>query len=167
VAQPDPAPALRDDAWNSEQRDEVPLQRADRNFTDLLQELRVVFTGVQILFGFLLTLSFSPRFEDLDGFQHTVFVVTLVSVALTSTFLLAPVAAHRILFRRGRKPELVDWAHRCACAGLAALALTLTAGLLLVLDLAVGRPTALAVSGALLAVTAVTWLLVPLRMRRS
>jgi hypothetical protein len=167
VSQLDPAPAARDDAWNSENRDEVPLQRADRNFTDLLQELRVVFTGVQILFGFLLTLSFSPRFDTLDGFQHVVFVVTLVSVAVTSMFLLAPVAAHRILFRRGRKAELVGWAHRCACAGLAALALTLTAGLLLVLDLAVGRPGALVISGALLAGTVVTWLLVPLRMRRS
>jgi hypothetical protein len=163
----DRAPALGDDAWNSEHRDEAPLRRADRNFTDLLQELRVVFTGVQILFGFLLTLSFSPRFATLDGFQHTVFVTTLVCVALTSTFLLAPVAAHRVLFQRGFKRELVGWAHRFAVAGLVSLALTLAAGLLLVMDMAIGRPSALALVAGLLAVTAVSWLLVPLRIRRS
>jgi hypothetical protein len=162
----DRAPVLGDDAWNSEHRDEVPLQRADRNFTDLLQELRVVFTGVQILFGFLLTLSFSPRFDALDGFQRGVFVTTLVAVALTSTFLLAPVAAHRVLFQRGRKRELVGWAHRCAVAGLVSLALTMAAGLLLVLDMAIGRGAAFALVGGLLVVTAVTWLVVPLRVRR-
>src|SRR5690349_812141 len=154
---------LADDAWNSEQRDEVPLQRADRNFTDLLQELRVVFTGVQILFGFLLTLSFSPRFDALDEFQRAVFVTTLGSVALTSTLLLAPVAAHRVLFQRGRKRELVGWAHRCAVAGLVSLAVTMSAGLLLVMDMAIGRVGALALVAGLLGVTVVTWLVVPLR----
>jgi hypothetical protein len=163
----DPTPVLGDDAWNSEHRDEVPLQRADRNFTDLLQELRVVFTGVQILFGFLLTLSFSPRFATLDGFQRTVFVTTLVAVALTSTFLLAPVAAHRVLFQRGRKRELVGWGHLCAVAGLVSLGLTMAAGLLLVLDMAIGRAGALALVAGLLAIMVVTWLVVPLRVRRS
>jgi hypothetical protein len=163
----DPAPLRGDDAWNSEHRDEVPLQRADRNFTDLLQELRVVFTGVQILFGFLLTLSFSPRFDTLDGFQHAVFVITLASAALTSTLLLAPVAAHRVLFQRGRKRELVGWGHRLAIAGLVSLGLTLSVGLLLVMDMAIGRPGALALVAGLLTVTVVTWLVVPLRVRRA
>jgi hypothetical protein len=169
VTQLDPGslPVLRDDAWNTEQRDEVPLRRADRNFAELLQELRVVFTGVQILFGFLLTLSFSARFDALDGFQHAVFLVTLVLAALTSTFLLAPVAAHRLLFQRGLKRELVTSGHRFAMAGLVALALTLSSGLLLVLDMSVGRVEAIAATSALLVLTALIWLWVPLRLLRG
>jgi hypothetical protein len=163
---PRPAPELRDDAWNTEHRDEAPLNRADRNFAELLQELRVVFTGVQILFGFLLTLSFSARFDSLDAFQHAVFVSTLVCAAVCSTFLLAPVAAHRLLFQRGLKRELVVGGHRSAMVGLVALALTLSSGLLLVLDMAVGRVWALAATAGLLLLTATTWLLLPLRLRR-
>lgn len=156
-----------DDEWNVEHRDEMPLNRADRNFAELLQELRVVFTGVQILFGFLLALSFSQRFAELDGFQRTVFVVTLVCAALTSMFLLAPVAAHRLLFQGGRKRELVLTTHRFALAGLLALALTMAAGLLLVLDLTVDRWLAITLAVALLVGTAVLWLAVPLRLHRS
>jgi SNF family Na+-dependent transporter len=156
-----------DDAWNIEQRDEVPLRRADRNFAELLQELRVVFTGVQILFGFLLALSFSQRFAELDGFQRTVFVVTLICAALTSMFLLAPVAAHRLLFQDGRKRELVTTTHRFALAGLLALAFTMAAGLLLVLDLTVPRWLAVTLAAALLVGTAVLWLAVPFRLHRA
>ncbi|MCO1658067.1 DUF6328 family protein [Pseudonocardia humida] len=163
----DAAPVPGDDAWNAEQRDEGPLRRADRNFAELLQELRVVFTGVQILFGFLLTLSFSARFDALDPFQHAVFMVTLVCAAVSSTLLLAPVAAHRTLFQRGLKRELVASGHRFAIAGLTALAVTLSSGLLLVLDMAMGRGWALGATGALLALFAATWLWVPLRLRRG
>ncbi|MCW0212074.1 MAG: DUF6328 family protein [Pseudonocardia sp.] len=157
---------LRDDAWNTEHRDEVPLRRADRNFAELLQELRVVLTGVQILFGFLLTLSFSERFTRLDDVQHAVFVVTLVAAALASTLLVAPVAAHRVTFQRGRKRELVRWVHRLATAGLACLALTMASGVLLVLDIAAGRPVAVTVTGGLLVVTCALWVVAPMRLRR-
>ncbi len=159
-------PKLRDDAWNSRHRDEVPLRRADRNFAELLQELRVVLTGVQILFGFLLTLSFSARFADLDTFQHTVFVITLTAAALSSTLMVAPVAAHRLLFRRGRKRELVEYGHRCTLAGLLMLGITLVAGLLLVLDMGIGRVAASVLAGSLLALMVALWLVVPLNLRR-
>jgi hypothetical protein len=161
------APAVVcDDAWNAAQRAEEPLQRADRNFAELLQELRVVLVGVQILFGFLLTLSFSARFDDLDDVQHVIYVVTLAFAALSSTLLVGPVAAHRVLFQRGRKRELVRAGHRMALAGLAFLALTLASSLLLVLDIAVGRWGAVLLTAGLLVTTAVLWLGIPLRMRR-
>ncbi|WP_205346921.1 DUF6328 family protein [Pseudonocardia broussonetiae] len=159
------AGGCRDDAWNARERAEEPLQRADRNFAELLQELRVVLTGVQILFGFLLTLSFSARFDALDAVQHAVFVVTLSAAALSSTLLVAPVAAHRLLFQRGRKRELVRCGHRMVLAGLTALAVTLAAGLFLVLDIALGRASAAGMTGGLLLVTALLWVGVPLRMR--
>ena len=82
----------RDDRWNTHHRSEAPLKRADRNFAELLQELRVLFTGVQILLGFLLTLAFSPGFPGLDGFRHAVYVVTLLAAASSSGLLIAPVA---------------------------------------------------------------------------
>jgi len=104
-----------DDAWNIEHRAEMPLQRADRNLAELLQELRVAQTGVQILFAFLLTLSFTDRFVTIDGFQRGVYVFTLVTSATTVALLVAPVAVHRLLFQRGRKRELVHVGHRMAC----------------------------------------------------
>src|SRR3954471_3699967 len=99
-------------------RNETPLRRADRNFGELLQELRVAQTGVQILFAFLLTLSFTDRFAAIDGFQRGVYVFTLVTSAMTVALLVAPVAVHRLLFQRGRKRELVYVGHRLAVTGL-------------------------------------------------
>ncbi|MCE3552920.1 DUF6328 family protein [Pseudonocardia sp. RS11V-5] len=153
--------------WNTRHRAEGPLNRADRNFAELLQELRVVFTGVQILFGFLLTLSLSDRFKDLDAMQHALFVATLAGAATSSTLIVAPVAAHRILFQRNRKRELVRHGHQLALAGLCSLALTLSAGLMLVLDIAVGRLAGIVGTATLLTATAMLWVLVPLYLRRD
>jgi hypothetical protein len=153
--------------WNTRHRAEGPLNRADRNFAELLQELRVVFTGVQILFGFLLTMSLSERFKDLDEVQHALFVATLAGAAASSCLIVAPVAAHRILFQRNRKRELVRAGHRLALAGLGFLALTLAAGLMLVLDIAVGRVAGIVGTALLLSATLVLWVLFPLYLRRD
>jgi hypothetical protein len=159
-------PLVCDDAWNTEHRAEAPLQRADRNFAELLQELRVAQTGVQILFAFLLTLSFMDRFAAIDAFQRGVYVFTLVASAVTVALLIAPVAVHRLLFQRGRKRELVRVAHRLALSGLLSLAATMLAGMLLVLDVVVGRVAAVSVIAALAAVFVGLWVGVPLRLRR-
>ena len=113
-------PPVCDDEWNTEHRAEAPLQRADRNFAELLQELRVAQTGVQILFAFLLTLSFMDRFAMADAFQRGVYVFTLAASAVTVALLIAPVAVHRLLFQRGRKRELVRVGHRLVVTGLSA-----------------------------------------------
>ena len=158
--------AVYDDAWNSEQRAEGPLQRADRNFAELLQELRVAQTGVQVLFAFLLTLSFMDRFAVLDAFQRGVYVFTLVASAITIALVVAPVAVHRLLFQRGRKRELVRVGHRFALGGLVSMAVTVLAGMLLVLDVVVGRSAATAVVLAMAAGVVALWVGVPLRVRR-
>jgi hypothetical protein len=160
-------PLVCDDAWNTEHRAEAPLQRADQNFAELLQELRVAQTGVQILFAFLLTLSFMDRFADIDAFQRGVYVFTLVASALTAALLIAPVAVHRLLFQRGRKRELVRVGHRLALGGLLSLAATMLAGLLLVLDVVVGRVAAVSVVAALAAAFIALWVGLPLRLRRG
>jgi hypothetical protein len=110
-----------DDHWDHRHRSEAPLQRADRNFAELLQELRVAQTGGQILFGFLLTLSFSARFSEITPFQRGVHLTTLFLSAATTMLLVAPAAAHRLLFQAGRKRELVLLSHGLIVSGLVGL----------------------------------------------
>jgi hypothetical protein len=147
-------------------RGEGPLQRADRNMIELLQELRVAQTGVQILFAFLLTLSFTERFGSIDEVQRWTYVVTLLCSALTAGLFVAPAAVHRITFRRGVKAETVQLGHRLFTLGLGALALTLTGSVLLVLDVAVGLPFAIASAVALCVVLCLLWFVLPMPLLR-
>lgn len=113
---------------------ETEKQRWDRNFADLLQELRVAQTGVQILFAFLLTLPFSSGFPNVTDFQKDTYVVALISAAFATAMIISPVAFHRALFRQGRKPELVRYAHKMATGGLAFMLIAMTASVLLITD---------------------------------
>jgi hypothetical protein len=148
-------------------RDEGRLERADRNFIELLQELRVTLTGVQILFAFLLTLGFMPRFERVTEFQRYDYVVTLLGSALATALLITPVAAHRLLFQSGRKAALVRTTHRCLLAGLGCLLLTMIGALLLVLDLVVGGGFAVTAAGCVGAVFLGLWFGLPLVLRAA
>lgn len=139
----------------------------DRNWDELLQEIRVTETGVQILTGFLLTVPFSYRFEKLDEFQRDVYLFVLGGSILTTALVVAPVAFHRILFRHRARPWLVEAANRCARAGLLVLALTISGVLFLVFDLVAGRTTALVALVAAVAMFVVLWGLIPLRLLRS
>lgn len=148
-------------------RGESPEQRADRNWDELLQEVRIVQTGVQVLTGFLLTLPFQSRFEDLDAYQRSVYL-GLVIVAVTSTALLmTPVRAHRALFRRREKPGLVEAADRLARASLVLVAVLVAGSATFVFDVVVGRTAGLVVAGVLAAGFATLWLLVPRRISRA
>ena len=108
-----------------------------RNWDELLQEIRVTQTGVQILTGFLLTVPFSNRFEDLT-LPAGVYLAVLAGSVLTTGLVVAPVAMHRVLFRRRRRELLVESGNRFALAGLAMLALTVSGVVLLVVDVVVG-----------------------------
>jgi hypothetical protein len=146
-----------DDIWNAGERGERPLKRADRNFADLLQELRVAQTGVQILFAFLLGLAFTDRFATLGATERGIYIATLATCALTEALLVAPVMLHRLLFQRGLKRELVCIGHRFIVAGLCGLLSAIVGGLLLVLEVFFGGSVA-AISGvALAAVFASLW----------
>ena len=147
-------------------RNEGPLERADRNMVELLQELRVAQTGVQILFAFLLTLSFTERFGDIDDVQRGTYVVTLLCSVLTAGLFVAPAAVHRVTFRRGVKAETVQLGHRLFSLGLGALVLTLTGAVLLVLDVAVGRSFAITTAAVVCAVLVALWFVLPLPMLR-
>lgn len=115
-------------------RDETPLQRADRNLTELLGELRIALPGVQVLFAFLLTVPFSQGFERLGSFDRWLFYVALVSAALASICYIAPANQHRVLFRQGMKEQLVRRSNHYGIAGALALVLSMTSATTLVVD---------------------------------
>ncbi len=147
------------------ERGETTLQRADRNWDELLGELRVTQTGVAILFSLLLTVPFSARFEDVDAFGRQVYLAALLLSAGSAVVLIAPVAYHRVLFARGEKPNIVRVADRMAKAGLVLLSLAVTSVLLLVSDMLVSRGAAVALSAAFGVGTGVLWT-VPALLRR-
>jgi Flp pilus assembly protein TadB len=148
-------------------RGQTPEEVLDRNLAELLQEIRVAITGVQILFAFLLTMAFTTRFDELDAFGTTVYTVTLLSTATATLVLIAPVSFHRTLFRQRRKEQLVAFADSALLVGLGLLFLGITAAVLLVLDVVLGRWPAIICSAFLVVVGTVTWYVVPLRQRRS
>jgi cobalamin synthase len=141
-------------------------ERWQRNFNELLQELRVAQTGVQILFAFLLTLVFSARFSELSSVQRDVYLVALLSAAGSVSMIIAPVAYHRILFRRRRKPEIVRIAHRMASAGLVFLLVSMVSSVYLVVDFIVNQ-TAAAIVTAAVGVWFVLWWAVLPWLRRE
>ncbi len=151
--------------WD-EDRNETEAQRLDRNWSSILQELRVTQTGVQLLTGFLLTLPFQQRFTQLDGTMRAVYLIT-VGCSLGSTLLLVtPVGMHRMLFRRHRLDAIVSAAHSCAIAGLNLLGVALAGVAVVIFDTVVGR-TGAWIAGACTLVAFVTfWFLIPLPMRR-
>jgi hypothetical protein len=155
----------RDQRWDHGERSETQTERLDRNWSTLLQELRVTQTGVQLLTGFLLTLPFQQRFDRLDGSMRAIYVATVACSIAATIALVGPVAAHRLLFRQRRLKVLVSAAHRLALAGLALLGLALVGVTVVVIDMVYGREAAVS-SGAfaLLGFLAV-WLVLPLLLR--
>ncbi|MEO6020319.1 MAG: DUF6328 family protein [Knoellia sp.] len=146
-------------------RHETATERLDRNWGELLQELRVTQTGVQLLAGFLLTLPFQQRFALITDHQRTAYLIALGSAIIATTLLVAPVSAHRLMFRRHAKAQLVRLADASARAGLVMLAISISSATFLIFDVVVGRGLALAATTIAVIVFAVNWLVVPLTLR--
>lgn len=146
-------------------RPETESERLDRNWNEILQELRVTQTGTQILTGFLLSVAFQPRFEELDRFQVTVYLALVVAAALATTLALAPVSLHRALFRQQAKPHIVRVANGVMKLTLALVAVVLAGVVLLIFDFVLGRAAGVIFGLATLAVILVSWLLVPLGIK--
>ncbi|MFI7427529.1 DUF6328 family protein [Micromonospora sp. NPDC049836] len=144
---------------------ETEKQRWQRNFADLLQELRVAQTGVQILFAFLLTLPFSNGFTRTTPFQKDVYVVALLAAAGATAMIISPVAFHRALFRQGRKPELVRFAHLMASGGLGLMLVSMVSAVLLITDFVLSRPIAFLLSGITGAWFLAFWVILPFARR--
>ncbi|PRH78440.1 hypothetical protein C6N75_14850 [Streptomyces solincola] len=147
-------------------RDESAEERADRRWADLLQELRVAQTGMQILFGVLLIVVFQPVFATLDGADRTLYVTAVTLGAATVAALIAPVALHRMVAGRHIKPETVVLAAALAKASMGMLAATMAAALLLLLRVAVDDTVAAVLTGGFCLWLLALWLLLPMWARR-
>ena len=146
-------------------RDESEIERLDRNWSDLLQELRVTQTGVQLLTGFLLTLPFQQRFSALDTASRNVYLATVASAVAATAALVAPVSTHRLLFRRHARAEMVKVGHRYAMVGLMMLGIAVTGVVDVILTLVVSDTAGYAGAGTTAALYFVVWLVVPLILR--
>ncbi|MFV0131460.1 DUF6328 family protein [Streptomyces sp. HMX112] len=147
-------------------RDESAEERADRMWVELLQELRVAQTGVQILFGALLIAVFQPVFTDLGGTDRAIYVAAVALGAATVGTLIGPVALHRMVAGRHIKPQTVVLASRMAKIGVIMLAATLALTLLLLLRVALDDTLALWLTTAVTAWLVSLWLLLPIWARR-
>jgi hypothetical protein len=154
-----------DQQWDRDERGETEIERLDRNWNNLLQELRVVQTGVQLLTGFLLTLPFQQRFTVLGEPMRIVYLATVACSVGATVLMVAPVGIHRLLFRRHRLQVIVSAAHRCAYAWLALLGTALTGVTVIVFDAVAGRTAGLAAGACALGVFASFWWVLPLLLR--
>ncbi|MCQ4127624.1 DUF6328 family protein [Rhodococcus erythropolis] len=161
------SPPHADSEWNYRVRHETPTQRLDRNWSHILQELRVVQTGMQILTGFLLTLPFQQRFSDLQAFEKDLYLITLAMSTAATIVLVSPVAMHRLLFRRHALPVLVEQGQRFAVTGLLLLGGALTGVLTLTFDVVVNRTTGLIAGGCAVLLAITVWCCYPLFLARQ
>jgi hypothetical protein len=147
-------------------RDESAAERADRNLAELLQELRVAGLGVQVLFGFLLSLPFTNRFGALSSSERDLYLATLVLAAVATALLLGPVAYHRLVFRQGQKERLVRAASAMAIAGLATVGLAVSAAVLLVTGFVASGLPAILITVFVTCLFGLLWFAFPLAHRR-
>ena len=131
-------------------RNETPEERYDRNWVELLQELRVTQTGTQIISGFLLTLAFQQRFTELDDFQITIYVILVLLAAASTALGLAPVGLHRALFGRHEKERIVGIANVLLQTTLAVVAVLTTGVVFFIIDFTIGEPAGVIASAATL-----------------
>jgi MFS family permease len=150
----------------SDPREESEAQRDDRNLAELLQELRVAGLGVQVLFGFLLSLPFTTKFSKVSQGQRDLYLASLVLAAVSTALLLGPVAYHRLVFRRGQKERVVRAANTMALLGLAAVGLAVSSAVLLVTSYVATVLPAAVITAFIAALFAGLWFAFPIARHR-
>jgi hypothetical protein len=146
-------------------RSETKAERADRNMGELLQELRVALPGVQVLFGFLLTVPFAQGFEKLTVDQRNLYFWILMSTAVATAFLIAPSAMHRVLFQQHDKEHLVKLSNRLAIVGLLVLGISITGAILLIADFIFNGPKVAIFTATIGGLLLALWVALPLYRR--
>ncbi|MDQ1713053.1 MAG: hypothetical protein QOE45_2503 [Frankiaceae bacterium] len=146
---------------------ESKKERRDRELGELLQEMRVAITGVQVLFAFLLTVPFSQRYTQLSRSQKGVYLAAVLSAAVSSLLLIAPAANHRLLFRDGTKEHLLKAANRLVIAGLFTLALGIGLSLYLVTTVVYDDTLAVVLATGVGLMTVFTWFVFPRLIKAS
>ena len=158
--------AADQDADPHDGRHETLTERLDRNWDEILQELRVIQTGTQILTGFLLAAVFQSRFSDLDDYQRTVYACLVVATILTTVMGLAPVSLHRVLFRQRAKATIVASTDRLLQVTMGGVAITLAGTAMLIFDFVFGRVGGVLAGVGVLAVVCMLWVVLPRLLRR-
>lgn len=148
-----------------QQRGESEPERLDRNTVELLNELRIAGTGIQVMFAFLLVVPFNTGWKQVDSFERTVYFVTLLVVAMAAFLLMAPPIHHRLLFRHGEKPFLIRVGNYMAIGGMMCLGLGFVGILVLISDVAVGGAAPAIVGILAAAMLSGLWFGVPLLRR--
>jgi hypothetical protein len=156
-----PAPPSRVSDAVGDGRDETPNERSDRNWNDILQELRVALNGTQLIGGFLLAVAFQPRFEELDGYQLTLYLILVVLAGLATVVGLAPVTLHRTLFRRQVKDRIVRTGNRLLIAHLIVVALLVIGVTGLIFDWSVSRTAGIVALVVGVIVLVALWVVLP------
>lgn len=146
-------------------REESEHQRLTRNVNELLQELRVAQAGVQFLFGFLLAVAFTEPYVRASTFQHVVHLIAVLFATVSVALLTAPAAWHRVLFRQGERPKIIEVANRLAISGMACLAVAMTFTVLLLTDAVVGDWAAVVIAVFAAVLFGTLWFALPLRRR--
>jgi hypothetical protein len=144
---------------------ESEQERKARELIELLQELRVVLPGVQVLFAFLLTVPFSARFGDVSPLQQTVFFATLTCTAISAGLLIAPSAHHRLLWRQQAREHRLRLANRLAIAGMVLLVPGMVGVMFVITDILFGSTAAAAATAAITAFFLYVWFVIPIRYR--
>jgi|SRR4051794_17032312 drug/metabolite transporter (DMT)-like permease len=140
-------------------------QQLTRNVSELLQELRVAQGGVQFLFGFLLAVAFTEHYARASGLEQVVHLVAVVFATASVACLTAPAAWHRLLFRHGRRPQILQAANRLTVAGLAFLAISMTATVFLLFEVVAGTAIAIVTTAVFAVLFGALWFVLPLRIR--
>ncbi|TCO18081.1 hypothetical protein EV652_116109 [Kribbella steppae] len=146
---------------------ENEAKRLDRQWNELLQELRLAQTGTQILFAFLLTIAFQATFQAADAFTHDVYAVTLIASALAVGLFLAPVSFHRLVYRQKLRDRMLPIAGHMTSAGLVFLVIAISGGVLLALDVVLSRTVAIIIVAIILVWFTVFWYVIPAWVRAN
>jgi hypothetical protein len=149
------------------EREEITAARLDRELNELLQELRVEQNGILLLVGFLLVIPFSARFAHVSKFERDVYYLTLLAAGLAAIVIIAPVAYHRMVFRKHAKAALVHRGHMLATAGLVLLSFTILGVLVLVTNFLFGTALTVVMSVVYVVVVSTLWLFLPMQSRRG
>ena len=147
--------------------EETEHERLNREFSELLNELRVVLPGVQVLFAFLLTIPFSKGYPRLDRVERDVYFAAFLSAVGSSILLIAPSAYHRVLFRLHDKEYLIEQASRMALIGTAALAVSISCAVFVIADFVFGGLAAGIVCAVVAGLVLTLWFVLPLRRRAA
>ncbi|MFI5940743.1 DUF6328 family protein [Streptomyces uncialis] len=157
----------RHPAAGSQGSEESPRERVNRRWNEILQETRVAQTGVQILFGFLLSVAFTQTFRELEEPSKVLYVVTVALGASATAALIAPVSIHRFLSGQSMKDEVVSYAARLVMCGLVLLALTIGCTLLLILHVVLSGTVATIIAAVVMIWFVLCWYVLPFRLSRQ